>query len=95
MIKRYCEVDVEYNKVDLNVEVYVEYDEYIEKGCASKDGDPGDPPIDSITVDSLRIMSVYVADSEYDILPMLTAPIISILHDMCIEEVEAGNFKER
>lgn len=94
MIKKYCSIDVEYNKIDLNVEVYVEYEEYIEKGCASKDGDPGDPPIESITVDRLDVIAVYVADSEYDILGMLTSPIISILHDKCIEEVEAGNFKE-
>ena len=95
MEKKYFELDIEYNKVDLNVEAYGEYDVYIEKGCASKDGDPGDPPIESITVNRLDVIAVYVADSEYDILPMLTPPIISILRDICIEEIEAGNSEER
>lgn len=82
-------VSIEYDGVDLDVDVHASGTYYYYPGCMyRKNGDPGDPPEEDITVEKLTVEKVYLDDE--DISSWLNQDTLRAITDECMNAIEEG-----
>ena len=82
-------VHIVYDDVELDCDVLALGTFYYYPGCAySRNGDPGDPPEEDITVESLDVEYVYLEGT--DITSWLNQDTLRAITEECINIIEDG-----
>lgn len=82
-------VHIVYDDVELDCDVLASGTSYYYPGCAyNRNGDPGDPPEEDITVESLDAEHVYLEDT--DITSWLNQDTLRAIIEECMSAIEEG-----
>ena len=82
-------VHIVYDDVELDCDVLASGTSYYYPGCAyNRNGDPGDPPEEDITVESLEVEYVYLGG--IDITSWLKQNTLRAITEACICVIEEG-----
>lgn len=82
-------IHIVYDDVELDCDIWASGTSYYYPGCAySRNGDPGDPPEEDITVEALDVTYVYLEGT--DITSWLNQDTLRAITEECIYAIEEG-----
>ena len=82
-------VHIVYDDVELECDIWASGTSYYYPGCAyNRNGDPGDPPEEDITVEELDVEYVYLEGT--DITSWLNQDTLKAITEECIDAIEDG-----